>query len=363
MTIDYSTLTDEELVSHFSKMDLNMVAHISGALPPERAANVIRCLEAESTDEMGKRICAFFLGLQTKEQVTAIGKVMNTRYTLKLIEEAVKLDHSQLWKISSLLIGLTHRVFLKVLDSASPKELEVIQHEALKEPIQHHLTVFVHEISQEVDVKAGQVLELCEKAEKTPVSEVDYETLHDWLGQIDHISKSFEPQIIKLNRALGIAWNSNRPDLIDRMNQILETIHRTQKLMIGIQRTESGGPTGFYKILEDNLCAVFGKQEDPKALLDTEPAVEALAKLSLWYLEDYWNAGLLPRIKDQADLHLDPKTHSDKECQEFRELLMTEVNHNLEDLNLQTVGDFKTAFIGSPEMLKETIQRRLNKLA
>jgi hypothetical protein len=358
MTIDYNALSDKELVQHFFNMDLPMIVHISANLSPERAANIVRLLEEETAEDVGERICAFFMGLQTKEQVTEVGRVMNTRYTLKLIEEAVKLDHSHLWKISALLIGLTHRVFLKVLDTASPKELEVIQHEALKEPIQHHLTVFVHEVSSEVDEKVKQVMNLNEKAEKTPADNISFEDIHDWLVQINSIAESFEPLITKINRALGIAWNTNRPDLISRLTGVVETIQRTQKLLIGTPRTRSALPTGFFAALEGNVCAVYGKAGDAEALLDDEPAVEALAMLSLWYLKDYWQVGLLPHIKDESELRLDPESHSDKECRNFRESLMAEVNKNLENLDLATVGDFKAAYIGSRDILKETIRQR-----
>nr|NGX58750.1 hypothetical protein [Chlamydiota bacterium] len=111
-------------------------------------------------------------------------------------------------------------------------------------------------------------------------------------------------------------------------------------------------PTGIYLLFEQIISSPFASEDPNKTLQDDEPGVEALAKLSLWYMKDYWEMGLLPSIKNEDQLKLDPEKHSDKECQEYREKLMEEVNDNLEKFDLKTVGDFKKVFIGSKELLR-----------
>lgn len=351
MTLDYSSLSDEDLVDSFRKMDLNMVANVAANLPPEKAAYVVSRLEAESSDDASHRICSLFLGLTTKEQVTAVGKVMNTKFTMVLIQELIKRDTSHLWKISSLMIGLTHRVFLKVLSHASGKELELLQHEAMKEPMQHHLTVFIHESEEQINSYIDLLMEYQKSIETRDLEAMSYADVAEILEAIERFASKIDAMIVKLNRALGIGWNTNRPDLIDRLTKIKETCQRTLQMVIGTPRSSNSVPTGLYLLLENLICHSFNNNDPYESLRDDEPGVEALAKLSLWYMKDYWEAGLLPSINHEDQLKLDPEKHSDKECQEYRQRLMDEVNANLEKHHLSTVGDFRKAFIGTRKLL------------
>jgi len=360
MAVDYNNLTNQELIDVFLNMELDMVAHVSENLTPERAAYVVSTLEtkAPDCDDTAHRICAVFMGLSTKEQVVAVGRVMNTKFTMALIQELIKKDQRHLWKISSLLIGLTQRVFNKVLTTASSKEMEVLQHEAMKEPLQHHLTVYVHEADRELNQIIESLLSVEDQLATLDLETLTYSELKTMMNEVDGQIFRLEVFLVKLNRALGIAWNTNRPDLIDRFNKIKETCHRTQELTIGSPRSETALPTGIYKKFEQSLCGAFQSSNPNETLQDDEPAVEALAALSLWHLKDYWEAGLLPSISRESDLKLDPESHSEKECVDYREQLMNEVRHNLETFELATVGDFKARLLGTPRLLKGYVDRR-----
>ena len=360
MTVDYNKLSNQELVDVFLKMEINMVAHVAENLTPERAAYVVSSLETQSPacDDTSHRICAIFLGLTSKEQVIAVGRVMNTKFTMALIQELIKKDQSHLWKISSLLIGLTQRVFNKVLTTASSKEMEVLQHEAMKEPLQHHLTVFIHETDQKLNELIDLLMKIQDEITNVNIETFTHSDLNELLNQVDEQISKLEPFSERLTRALGVAWNTNRPDLIDRLNKLKDTCLRVQEITIGSPRTATTIPTGLYQQFEESLCQAFQNSDPNETLRDDEPAVEALAALFLWCLKDYWDMGLLPSIDKEEQLKLDPESHSDKECQEYRETLMQQVNQNLKELNLATVSDFKCAFLGTTNLLKGYVESR-----
>jgi len=360
MAVDYNKMTNQELIDVFLNMEIDMVAHVAENLTPERAAYVVSTLEtkAPTCDDTSHRICAVFLGLSTKEQVVAVGRVMNTKFTMALIQELIKKDQRQLWKISSLLIGLTQRVFNRVLTSASSKEMEVLQHEAMKEPLQHHLTVYIHEANQELNLIIDSLMSIENQLPTIDLETFTYSELEALLNEVDGQIFKLEVFLVKLNRALGIAWNTNRPDLIGRLNKIKETSHRTQEMTIGTPRKEANLPTGIYLKFEQIFCGAFENSNPNETLRDDEPAVEALAALSLWQLKDYWEAGLLTSITQEKDLKLDPESHSEKECIDYREKLMSDVNQHLEALELTTVGDFKRHFLGTASLLEGYVERR-----
>ncbi len=360
MSLDDEKLTNNELVALFLKMDLHMVAQVAETLSPERAAHVVAALEAEaaSCDATSQRICALFLGLSSKEQVVAVGRVMNTKFTMLLIQELIQRDQRHLWKISSLLIGLTQRVFKKVLTNASDDQLEVLQHEAMKEPLQHHLTVYAHEAGQELNQIIDELLQIEKEIAAYDLATLTRSELHAQLRQIESYHERIDTFLTKIARALGIAWNTNRPDLIDQLNKIQDTCRRTLEMTLGTPRGKETEPTGLYRILEERVCCAFRGEKEAEQLKDEEPNVEALAAMDLWTLKDYWEMGLLPSIANESDLKLNPDSHSDKECQNYRENLMDEVKENLDALGLSSVRDFKRAYIGTAKLLHDYIESR-----
>jgi len=126
-------------------------------------------------------------------------------------------------------------------------------------------------------------------------------------------------------------------------------------LVVGQPRTPTEPPTGMYEFLERHLKEVFGHPSDPDVLKDEDSPLEALGKFSIWHLEDYWDAGLLPKIANKEGLHLDPLEFSEETCENHRRKLLLEVQNNLETLGLTNVGAFKAAGLWSPKLFKEYV--------
>jgi hypothetical protein len=345
----HQTMTDEELVARFQKLPWDKLAQEAGELEPEKLAYVVREIENVGGDKSAQRVCVMFLGAQTKEQIEEMGKVLDTRYTLRIIHEAIKLEPSHMWKISALLIGLTHRVFLKVLTEASSKELEIIQHQALREPVQHHLSLFVHSSEEEINQLVEHAAEI-----RVEIGICDPKTMTtgqvlSFLEEIEKLKQGAEALIEKIGRALMIAWNTNRPDLVGKLTQVKESSLRFMKRVVG--ERERG--TGIFEVLTLKLEQVYGGASDTNACQDDEPGVEAMTKLDLWYFSDYWTIGLLPQIKSEKALQLENK--SDTAWAEVREENLELLNENLRKLGLSTVKDFKEKLILSKGILKDYI--------
>ena len=85
--------------------------------------------------------------------------------------------------------------------------------------------------------------------------------------------------------------------------------------------------------------------ETIEALHDEDPACDALVKFSVWYLQDYFELGLLPEVTNEAELDRDP--------QRYREL----ARQRLHRLGLKTVGDLKRAGIFSRATLAEHVKQ------
>ena len=95
------------------------------------------------------------------------------------------------------------------------------------------------------------------------------------------------------------------------------------------------------------------------ALKDSDAAIEGLTRLSVWYLKDYWELGLLPSIDVPAKLNLDPHRFSEEECKQYHQHLLTLVQDLLNKLNIGTVGALKKARIYSKPLLKAYIARSI----
>ena len=180
--------------------------------------------------------------------------------------------------------------------------------------------------------------------------------------QIDKFSIDFNALHERANKALAIAWNTNRLDLIESFSKVKDSCQKYTAYGIGEPKTLRAAATGLYGKLDQSLFAVFGDPKDPsdlEALKETEPAMEALVKFSVWYLKDYWEMGLLPSVTNQEDLDLNMEQHTETERAAYREKLFNEVKKNLQKIGLFSVSDLKKAHIFSKKTLHEYIEENL----
>ncbi|MCB1149690.1 MAG: hypothetical protein KDK48_05940, partial [Chlamydiia bacterium] len=264
----------------------------------------IRSLVAEwEKEEKRGQILDLFKALKNKEQIEAVGKAVDTKTSLAILKDFLQWNPEEHWKISSLLVGLSHQVFVTVLTTASTVHIQVLQHEALRESLQHHLTLFAHEMEHEVNKRSDEIEALNHRLTHLDPLKLTVQEFAELKETIGKIQRSLNGMCILIDRALSVAWNSQRPDIIDSLSHAKETSIRMGKEHLGELP---------YKKIGDQ---VFGGEE---AVLDSDPAVEALAKLNIWYLKDYFALGLLPSAFSEKEVELDKLKLSEKELSEKR---------------------------------------------
>jgi hypothetical protein len=155
-----------------------------------------------------------------------------------------------------------------------------------------------------------------------------------------------------------LAWNSDRLDLIEKLSQAKEAFQKILYSTIGHPKSVSAPATGFYAKLQEKVFGIFGNPanaEDVDALNDDDPAIEGLAKFSVWYLKDYWKIGLLPSIRDPNTFDKLAGMEGTEEAHHLKAELLSQVKENLHRIGLNTVGDLKKMGIFSQKILQEYI--------
>lgn len=357
--IDYQSCSLEQLEHAVLNMTPDELQHDIPQMSHEQISKVFSLLNSDRDPNWEKKIKSAIAGLSDPHQLEPIGRSLNLKQILQILKSIAKEDYE---KLSPILVGMPPFAFSQLLTQTSPEEFEILKQEAIAEPIQHHLTVFTHELFNVLN-ELNSTLELLETSiEMLDPSRYGQNEIDILMQAIDQSRKVLVDIVGKTNKALAIAWNTTRTDLIEKLSYIKETSQRYQGSIVGNPRTDTSEQSGLYLKLEERLHAIYGDPNDPndtEALQDDEPAIEALVKFSVWYLQDYWEIGLLPAIARPLDLDLDKESHSERERTEYRANLFKEVQDTLHKLGLDTVKDLKNACIFSRKALKDFISQSL----
>ncbi len=322
---------------------------------PEEISRLVSSIDSHSDHEWKDHIERIYVHIQNREQTEAFGKAASASQILHLLRYSEDRDTLHHEKLSHVLVGMRHEVFRDVIQQATPEEFRVLKLEAVTEPIQHHLTLFTHEMSNQIQEYTNTIIELENEVQLLNPNSFKRAELDDLLLRIYNASLFAQEELQDTNALLALAWNTNRTDLIEKLSAIKDVYQKFSSYIVGYSRQADENPTGLYAKLESQLLSVYGNPEnlhDIEAVQDDEPAIEALSKLGIWYLKDYWELGLLPLITKVEKLNLGPD-HTEAEQAAFREKLFDEARKNLEKAGLKSVKDLKKAFIFSRETLRE----------
>ena len=311
-----------------------------------------------------RQLLSLIRQLKENAELEAVGKRLSLDQFLDLLSHLRK-ETNLVAKLSPLLVGLSPYIFFQALHLMPISSVEVLKREGVLEPLQHQLNLFIHECElvnrQAMELANGLTVEI----QESHINDWDHHDLEIMLLKIEQIRDYYEEIIKAINKALALTWNTNRIDLLDKLNHLKEvSLNQMQK--VGAPRHESGPPTGLFSILETFLHNTYGSveaaQEDIEALQDDDSSIEGLAKFSIWYLNDYWELGLLPKITSVEELELDPVRYNERERVQHRQQLFNQVQQNLNKLGIGLVGDLKKAEIFSKKMLIEHINKHQKKI-
>lgn len=334
--------------------------HIEEMTPEQISAVIIQINDANDQDWQPKTQSAI-LGLTSRPKLEAAGKILSLPQIFDLMDKILQIEDKHHWKLSPLLVGMPHETFQRLLALASEKQLHILKHESVTEPIQHHITLFAHEMNKQMGDLGEKFKSLEQEIETLDIENFGHDDINQMMDALHDLSHDFNSLLALSNKILSLAWNSNRIDLIESLNTIKDGAQKYQTNGIGTHKTKDLPGTGLYGKLNDKLFGVYGNLNDPndiEALRDEEPVIEAIVKFSVWYLKDYWNMGLLPGIKNQEDLDIDMENHNEAERAEYREKLFALAKETLEQMGLSTVKDLKDAYIYSKKTLQEYVDHR-----
>ena len=125
----------------------------------------------------------------------------------------------------------------------------------------------------------------------------------------------------KVRKALAIVWSTSNIELIDKLNKVNSALQRMT------------ASSELRDLLSQKLFSIYAD------LKDDDPAIDGLANMSIWYLEDYVKVGLIPGDADRSEGN--------------RQNLFSMVKAGLERVNLRRVKDLKEAYIFSRQTLRD----------
>lgn len=282
-----------------------------------------------------EQIAEMVASLSERSQLEGLGRTLNGREFADLWPRAssVLLDNHD--KLVALLVGLAPGAFSEALTLMSPEDIAALKSVALSEPLLHHLTLHSHALEQGYAALVTEVETLQQQITQLQPEYLEYSELQALLAALEAAQREIAWLVDAVGRALSLTWGCGRGELIDKLSALREQCLRCSRNVIGVARDGDTAPTGLYQQLEQCLNRVFGVPGvDNDALHDDDPAVEALAKLSIWYLDDFCDVGLLSSA--------DPQPVGDA---------LQRAEEQLTRRGLYTVGDVKRAGIASRSIL------------
>ncbi len=255
-------------------------------------------------------------------------------------------------RLPFILVGLSPTVFSQALSLFQEDHVVLFKYESLLEPLQYHLTQVVHQGESLYHQTEQAIQQLKQEFHVLNPTELTPETLNSLMHRIETLRSRLLNYLDSINTALSIVWhNTGRIDLIEKLSHLKESLHHQLNDSVGMRRSDSYGSTGLYFTLEQIGTRVFDSLEDSDA------STEGLTRLSIWYLKDYWDLGLLPFIHQVQELDLDANQSNEKERQEYHQHLFLLVQQQLNRLHIGTVSALKKAYLYSKPLLKKYIHQ------
>lgn len=284
--------------------------------------------------------------LKDPHQLELFGKTLLTGQMVQLIDLIIANRESYNEKLSPILAGFLHENFIKLLLVMTPAQQSLLKHESMAIPLQHHLSILSEDKMKVFETMSKLYLTLDMIIDHLDIEQVglkDYKELED---KIKHLELALDDEITTINHALLLAWNSTRIDLIEKFSLLKESFQKYKNITIGANLPSNGSRfrVGIYQKLHNKLNAVYEKISDLNV-----PAIDALAALSVWCLQDYFELGLLV----DAPIDQNSSQHSEKEREEYKINQIEKVKKKLEAYGLITLGSLKTAGIYSKKALQE----------
>lgn len=360
-SIDLRNKTNEEIGQLVKEMSAEQIKNQVDGLNPDQIPIIFISVNESHDSDWRKKTIAALNGLTHRPLLEAAGRTLTVSQVLEIIDQFPAIEALNRKRFLSIFIHMPPRLFSEIMTSASEQQLSILKQESTSEPLHHQLTVFCHETTSKLANDAKRVERLEKEIEALDIEGLGRQDLKAMWTQIEEIKNDYMGILKETNKALALAWNTNREDIIDKLNYIKDNCQKVMMFSIGHLPTQDYASSGLFLKLEERLSSVYGNPKnihDSEALEDDEAAIDALLKFSIWQLQDYWEIGLLPEIESIKALDLDSSKYSERERANYREKLFNLAQANLAKIGIATVKDLKNAQIFSKKTLYEYIQNR-----
>lgn len=275
-----------------------------------------------------ERLHYLYEALENKHQCEQFGQSLDENGFMQLLDTTTDTDPQ---KLGALFAGIHPHSLQSALPMLSKDQLKILLKCGREEPLLHQLTLYSHAIDNENNY-LYQRYAILKKIidDRTSQLDLDYPSYLNITVQIDELSLAYAILQSGIRHALTVAWSSERRTLIDQLSRQKEFCDRMLSQQIGTPGNTHTSATGLYLELRNRVMSVYEGDSIEKRLFDNDPAIEALAALSIQYIEDFIELGLI-KTKNET-LH--------------------DVEKKLQDIGLFTLADVKKAQIFSKETLK-----------
>lgn len=291
------------------------------------------------------------------KQLEMLGGMLSSNQMIDVLH-CIETDPEKLLsKLGPILVGISQPVFRKILIKLSSDEMALLKSFASSEAIQSHLTILSHELTADLEDYIKSLEWTSTEFHQFPLEDVcpkDVQKAYKAIHHLTHAGNSIKEEV---DRALSIAWQSNRLDLIEQLGQIKEITQRLVYDSAGSNDPSHPFKGSLKEILENRLFSIFAGNNESEALKDDTPAIEAITRFSVWYLKDYWDLGLLQNHSKKKIEH--EERHHTIEENPLTEQLHNDAKNQLSHIGLNTLADLKRECIYSRAGLKKYISLQL----
>jgi hypothetical protein len=340
---DFTTFISESSLEQFA----NTLSHFSF---PQLVESFL-LLQTLPAIESKRKLDCLFKFVDSPSTLEILGKHFSVPHFPSFIEF---LHHHPSYqnRLNDILVGLHPEVFSQALHHLQNHHLNYLKHQGLLEPLQYHLTQFVHEGESLEQQTAEKVQQFSQNLQSTNPLELTPDLLDSLIKQIDSLRNLVLDYLERASAALSIVWHTDRIDLIEKLSSVNEILQHQLTSLIGHKPFDHLPATGLYLSLGQTLSSVFDS-----TLKDDDSALEGLTRLSIWHLKDYWELGLLPSIHHIQQLDFDVQSDDEEERRSHQQHLFALVQQQLDRLQIGTVGALKKAYLFSKQLLLAYIRK------
>lgn len=279
--------------------------------------------------------------LRDRKEIEAFSKNLTAQDLLYILQKQKANAADGVDKLAILLNGISPETFSLMFSMISKEELELLKAPKLIEPIQLQLTFLSHSLECKLNNLIDEIVETEREWDKLDFNQCSTADLMEMVSTIKKHAENFNQIHPLLEKALKLAWNTNRKDLIKSLSHTKERLDHIYITAIGYPESDRAKATGLYDHINSGIKRVYhdGRLE---VLQDKDPSLEGIILLGVISLKDFREMGLLS------------KTESFK-LQGIEESLLDQIQKILESIGLHTIADLKKKWICSKSTLKEYV--------